>query len=156
VNKGWTWPYDLSLRTWMGGRTHRQWIRKEYTVSAPGGAFWHGPSAGLMTTNPPYAISRQRFLETFDAEFVMAGFVETIAGGDVYIGFRAFTVLDGTQVYYVDQVWLAGVPQMSEAGALYVPGLLTFWSTGGVPHVVEPGEQLASSPVTYQPVPYPP
>lgn len=156
MNKGWTWPYDLSLRTFMGGRTHRLWIRKQYSVSAPGGAFWTGPLAGAMTTLPPYTIERLPALELSDDEFVMAAYVETIGAGDVHLGFRASLTNSGTLVTYVDQVWLAGVPQMEEVGAAYVPGVLTFWTSFGFPHVLVPGEQLGSSPVAYQPIPYPP
>jgi len=156
MNKGWYAPYDLSLRTWMGGRTHRLWIRKQFELQAPGGMFWTGPASAMMTTTPPYTVERVPALEASEKQFVMATFVETIALGDVYLGFAAEVFESGTVVRFWDQVWLAGVPQMQEEGQRYTPGSLVGWSSFGVGHLLEPGADLGSSPVTYQAIAYPP
>lgn len=156
MNKGWFAPYDHSVRTWMGPWSHRHWTRKQYDLTAPGGAYWTGSAAGLMTTTPPYTIERFPALEENDRQFVYAAYVETIAPGDVHLGFVAEVQSNLFQVYVWDQVWLAGVPQLQVVGQQYVPATWLFWTTFGVGHLLEPGATLGSSPSTYQPVPYPP
>jgi len=154
MHVGKVFPYERSLRVYMGQYGYPNWVRELYEAIPAVVLPWAGPDSGQITNAGPYTIARDPTLETGLDHFVFSGFVQTITTGDVYVGFECRLNSDGTEIRAANQTWLGTVPQIDNTGNDWNVFSWGGFVSGTLFYPLVPGGRVRCRITTYNAVPY--
>jgi len=154
MHTGSVWPFDLTARVYMGAFAYPDWVRLSYTVDKELPSFWDPLTIAAPTVPPPYTVLRDDTLRSSVLQLCFAGFVESIAGLDLFVGFELTLGSDGLLETFCDQCWYDGNPQMDRFASHYIPDGLNIWSSLGVSHIPLMGAAIGLQPLAWNAIPY--
>lgn len=154
MHVGKTYPYDLTVRTFMGQFTYPNWARASYEAIPAIVLPWFGPDSGQITNAGPYTIVRDPSFELSPYNLVYAGYVQTISSGVVYVGFDCWLNSTRTQLRTANQVWLSGAPQLDSTGNDWLVFSWSGFASGTLTYPLLPGARVGCRITTYNAVPW--